>query len=167
MQYKYMVGITDPELCELVLRFSRSYTIQRCTSATQRSYQQRIMKPLLIQADFERMMELILEDNADGSPGPYRFLEAAIHEGVQDFNCVDSTQKIPSVLCRLLQAVAAKGLAYPLINNPHLLGPLFVELGEDRNGGMPTVFRISVFCCHGNYSLRLRGSGNSPCPPGP
>jgi len=133
IRYADMVGLQNAELRELVLRFTRSYTIQRRTSATQRSYQQRVMKEPLSQAEYQHMIQIIQSNENNGT---HQFLEAAISEvPLHNFNCPDTVDKKTSVLCRVLQAVAAKGLAYPLINNPHLLGPLFVQLGEDHNGG--------------------------------
>lgn len=51
-----------------------------------------------------------------------------------NFNCPHGADDKSALMRRVLAALAAKAVAYPLLNVPHLLGPLFVNLSEVEDG---------------------------------
>lgn len=109
----------------MLLRFSRSHTVKRCVSAAQRVYQQRVeCDPL--RGDELNRLRMLVDEHAP-------FLRPAVDAVVvENFNFPTTTNAKQKVLQRMMQAVAAKGIAYPLVNGPHLLGPLFVKLGDNQ-----------------------------------
>ena len=119
-KYKDMVAVKDSRLRDLLLQVSRS---SKCVKPPERrEYQQSVSLPPLNAQEYDEM----LASCRANAP----WLEQALMIGdFNGFNCktANSTQK-EAIYCRVMRAVAAKGLAYSLVNLPHLVGPVFAQL---------------------------------------